>query len=110
MPDTRTSKRFPLKLATTIKGKKAKLKGTTADLSAAGVFILADAEFEVGSDVEFDIVLPSAMIGAKNDVEVRCKGRVIRKGASSKARSKKKGSKDGVACVIDSYKFIRKKK
>ena len=74
------------------------------------MFILADAEFEVGSKVEFDIVLPSAMIGAKNDVEVRCKGRVIRRGAANAKAKTKKNKQDGVACVIDSYEFIRKKK
>jgi PilZ domain. len=76
--DTRTGKRFPLTLATTIRGgKKTAKKGTTADLSSAGVFILADADFEVGTKVEFDITLPAAMIGANKDVEVRCQGRVV---------------------------------
>ena len=108
--DTRTGKRFPLELATTIRGarKKSAAKGTTADLSAAGVFILADADFEVGSTVEFDITLPAKMIGAKKDVKVRCQGRVIRTGASKSAGRKKSGKNNGVACVIDSYKFVRK--
>jgi len=79
VPDTRTGKRFPLTLATTIRGgKKSVKKGTTSDLSAAGVFIMADADFEVGTKVEFDITLPAAMIGANKDVEVRCQGRVVR--------------------------------
>ena len=107
--DTRTGKRFPLELATTIRGakKKAAAKGTTADLSAAGVFILADADFELGSTVEFDITLPAKMIGAKKDVKVRCQGRVVRKGQGN-SHGRKAGKKGGVACVIDSYKFVRK--
>ena len=106
MADTRTSTRFPLALATTIRGKKAAKKGTTADLSSAGVFILGDADFEVGTKVEFDITLPAAMIGAKKDVEVRCQGRVVRSNEKSK---KKPSGKGGVACVIDNYEFIRKR-
>ena len=109
MPDTRTGKRFPLTLATTIRGgKKNAKKGTTSDLSAAGVFIMADADFEVGTKVEFDITLPAAMIGANKDVEVRCQGRVVRANEET-GKKKKPANKGGVACVIDNYEFIRKR-
>lgn len=109
MADTRTGTRFPLTLATTIRGgKKSAKKGTTSDLSAAGVFIMADADFEIGTKVEFDITLPAAMIGANKDVEVRCQGRVVRTNEES-GKKKKPASKGGVACVIDNYEFIRKR-
>ena len=113
MSEARTGKRFPLKLNATIRGAKtsARLKGETADLSAAGVFIQADGDFEVGSNVEFDITLPAEFIGAKKDVEIRCQGRVVRsRAAKAKARDAKQQSvKDsGVACVIDHYEFVRK--
>lgn len=107
--DTRTGKRFPLTLATTIRGKKVAKKGTTSDLSSAGVFIMADADFEVGTKVEFDITLPAAMIGAKKDVEVRCQGRVVRANEDAGSKKKKPASRGGVACVIDNYEFIRKR-
>jgi hypothetical protein len=42
-------------------------------------------------------------------VEVRCTGRVIRKEKEIKG-AKGKENKHGVACVIDEYKFIRKRK
>ena len=109
MAETRTGTRFPLTLATTIRGgKKSAKKGTTSDLSAAGVFIMADADFEVGTKVEFDITLPAAMIGANKDVEVRCQGRVVR-ATEEGGKKKKLASKGGVACVIDNYEFIRKR-
>jgi hypothetical protein len=96
-------------LATTIRGgKKSVKKGTTSDLSAAGVFIMADADFEVGTKVEFDITLPAAMIGANKDVEVRCQGRVVR-ATEEPGKKKKAANKGGVACVIDNYEFIRKR-
>jgi hypothetical protein len=81
--------------------------GTTTDLSAAGVFILADGDFEVGSKVQFDITLPAKVIGARKDVEIRCQGRVVRSERSG-ARSQSKNKKGGLACVIDNYKFVRK--
>jgi len=110
--EARTGTRFPLELTTTIRGSKAKarLKGKTSDLSAAGVYILTDGDFEVGSPVEFDITLPAEVIGASKDVEIRCQGRVVR--ASHKRKGKTKGKmtkKDGVACVIDQYEFVRTK-
>lgn len=109
MPDSRTGKRFPLQLTTTIReGKSArKLLGTTTDLSAAGVHILADGDFEIGSKVQFNITLPAKVIGSRKDVEIRCEGRVVRaeRGGS---RNQTKGKKGGLACVIDNYKFVRK--
>lgn len=70
---------------------------------------MADADFEVGTKVEFDITLPAAMIGAKKDVEVRCQGRVVRANEDAGSKKKKPASRGGVACVIDNYEFIRKR-
>ncbi len=104
MSESRTGRRFPLDLPISISDKKAKkLKGTTANVSAAGVYMQAKADLEVGSKVKFQIMLPGAMIGAKKDVAIECSGRVVR-GAERAARK----TKSGVACVIDSYKFVRK--
>jgi PilZ domain-containing protein len=106
--EARTGKRFPLQLPITIKHEKSstKLKGTTSNLSAAGVYIRADAAFEVGTTVQFDITLPTEVTGTSRPVEIRCHGRVVR--ADGKRVPKKAGKKGGVACVIDHYKFIRK--
>ena len=111
MSEARTGTRFPLQLSTTIRGSKAavRLTGKTSDLSAAGVFIQADGDFEVGSNIEFDITLPAAMIGANKDVEVRCQGRVVRANEEAGSKKKKPASKGGLACVIDNYEFIRKR-
>ena len=105
MSDSRTGRRFPLSLPITIReGESAdQTSGTTQNVSAAGVYIHADAELEVGSQIEFEITLPSDIIGSNHDVRVKCQGRVIR-------RESPEGSKDanaGVACVIDNYKFVR---
>jgi hypothetical protein len=108
LADSRTGKRFPLELPITIRGKNF-LRGkaaTTADVSAAGVYIQASADLEIGTKIEFDISLPAEVVGTDSDVEIVCKGRVVRLDAP--AGKKNKSGKNGVACVIDHYKFVRK--
>ena len=114
--EARTGKRFPLELPIKIHGKGVEDSATTGNMSAAGVYIMADLDLAIGSNIEFDITLPAKVLGTPGDLEVHCTGRVVRKDASAAAAgansntSKKKKSKSGVACVIDQYKFIRKSK
>lgn len=116
--EARTGKRFPLELPIKIHGKGGDEGATTGNMSAAGVYIMADLDLAIGSNIEFDITLPANVLGTPGDVEVHCTGRVVRKdesaaaaaGANSNSTTKKKKSKSGVACVIDQYKFIRKSK
>lgn len=114
MSESRTGKRFPLKLPITLHSHKKsakKHKGTTTNVSAAGVFMQADTELEVGSTVRFDITLPPDVLGTKTAVKIRCTGRVVRSEAPArgKARSKRRVAKGGLACVIDDYEFTRGK-
>jgi len=105
--ESRTGKRFPLELP--IKIHKAEESGqhagVTGNLSAAGVYIRADAALEVGSNVEFEISLPPEVTGAKEPVIVQCRGRVVR--ADEPVGGNPKQAR-GVACVIDSYDFVRR--
>ena len=109
MSEARTGKRFPLELP--IKIHKAdeggQASGVTGNLSAAGVYIRADAALEVGSNVEFEIVLPPEVTGAKENVTVQCKGRVVRTDEPATGGSSTPAEARGVACVIDSYDFVR---
>ena len=107
MSEARTGKRFPLELPIRIHTKGGDDKATTADISSAGAYIMADTDLTVGSPIEFDITLPAVVLGTPADVEVRCTGRVVRKESGGGGKRKKK---NGVACVIDEYKFIRKSK
>ena len=104
MSEARTGKRFPLELPIRIHTKRGDDRATTADMSSAGVYIMADTDLTVGSPIEFDITLPAVVLGTPADVEVRCTGRVVRKESGGKKK------KNGVACVIDQYQFIRKGK
>ena len=115
MAEARSGRRFPLNLPIHLReGATADVEGTTKNVSAAGVYIKAEAELEVGSNIEFDITLPAEVIGSEQDVTIRCQGRVVRteKPKNSKKKPSKEGSESedwgGVACVIDHYKFIRK--
>jgi hypothetical protein len=103
--DARTGKRFPLELPIKIhKSEEAgEHAGVTGNLSAAGVYIRADAALDVGSSVEFEITLPPEVTGAKENVVVQCRGRVVR--TDEPGSGTREGR--GVACVIDSYDFIR---
>src|ERR1700734_3430938 len=102
--EARTGKRFPLELPIKLHSEKASgdAKGTTGNLSAAGVYICADASLEIGSPVEFEITLIPDVNGRQENVVNKCKGHLVRteqKGASEEGK--------GVACVINSYEFVR---
>ena len=107
MAEARTGKRFPLHLPIKIhkEDSSAETSGTTADLSAAGVYIRADSSLEVGSPVEFEITLPPEVTGGKEGVVIQCRGRVVRTDEPSAGAASTENR--GVACVIDSYEFVR---
>jgi hypothetical protein len=104
--EARTGKRFPLELPIKIHKteESGQHTGVTGNLSAAGVYIRADAALEGGSNVEFDITLPPEVTGGKENVVVQCRGRVVRTDESAGGRTETRG----VACVIDSYDFVRR--
>jgi hypothetical protein len=103
--EARTGKRFPLELPIKIHkaDERGQHSGVTGNLSAAGVYIRADANLEMGSTVEFEIALPPEVTGAKEDVVIQCRGRVVRTDEPAGGG----GDSRGVACVIDSYDFVR---
>jgi hypothetical protein len=105
--EARTGKRFPLHLPIKIhkEDSSTEASGMTGDLSAAGVYIRADASLEVGSPVEFEITLPPEVTGGKDDVVIQCRGRVVR--TDEPNTTAQSGDNRGVACVIDSYEFVR---
>ena len=101
--EARTGKRFPLELPIKIhKDDSGDAKGVTANLSAAGVYIRADVMMEIGSPLEFEITLPPEMTGGEENVAIQGKGRVVRADATGEG-----GEGRGVACVFDSYEFVR---
>jgi hypothetical protein len=118
--DARTGKRFPLELPVRLHEPDSaeEHEALTADVSAAGVYIRAQAPgdgakltkageraWRRGARVEFEMTLPAAVVGAAHDVKVRCCGHVVR---VEKVQQRAAGEKrNGVACVIDKYEFVR---
>ena len=111
--DARTGQRFPLQLPITISEGQSprKHQGTTANVSAAGVYVQAEKPLKVGSRITFDIKLPGQMLGTRHDVKIRCTGRVVRAESSNRVPGTKRAAARenlrGMACVIDQYRFIR---
>jgi hypothetical protein len=58
------------------------------------------SDMEIGSNIEFQIAMPAAMMGAATDVLVTGSARVVRCDAEGERRA--------VAAVIDEYKFERR--
>ena len=112
VPDVRTGKRFPLQLLITISEVQSprKHQGTTANVSAAGVYVRAEKPLKVGSKITFDIMLPAQVLGTGRDVKIHCAGRVVRAESSRRVPRTKKAALEklrGMACVIDQYRFVR---
>jgi len=108
--DVQGAPRFPIKLPVALKsavsqsgvaGAAVALKSVeTENISANGVLFRMDADVPVGSAVDFTLSLPADVVGAEADVQVDCRGRVV--------RSFEDGGRRGVGVVIDEYRFERK--
>lgn len=111
--DVQGAPRFPIKLPVALKSAinqvgTAGVTGKivienpveTENISANGVLFRMDADVPVGSAVDFTISLPADVVGAEADVQVDCRGRVVRSFAD--------GGRRGVGVVIDEYRFERK--
>lgn len=92
--------RFPIKLPVDMKSGAAGNAVETENISANGVLFRMDADMPVGSAVDFTISLPADVVGANTDVQVDCRGRVV--------RSFDNDGRRGVGVVIDEYRFERR--
>jgi len=108
--DVQGAPRFPIKLPVEFKSAVNQSGVTghgvmgktieTENISANGVLFRMDADVPVGSAVDFTLSLPADVVGAQADVQVDCRGRVV--------RSFEDGGRRGVGVVIDEYRFERK--
>lgn len=103
--DARTGRRFPVHIPVRVGDTPASAEhvGTTENISSSGAYFWLDTPPEIGSIIECEMTIPSKTIGARSDVTLRCLARVIRTDAPER------GTQTGVACVIDSYEFVRPK-
>ncbi len=98
--DVQGAPRFPIKLPVEMKSGGNGNAVETENISANGVLFRMDADVPVGSAVDFTISLPADVVGAEVDVQVDCRGRVV--------RSFDDGGRRGVGVVIDEYRFERR--
>ena len=99
-PDMQSAVRFPIKLPVSVKSKSGASAAETQNISANGVLFQVDSEMPVGSLVDFTISLPADVVGAEADVQLDCRGRVV--------RNYEEDGRRGVGVVIDEYRFERR--
>ena len=97
--DLQSAPRFPLHLSASVKAEGNAYSAQTENISAKGVLFAMDKEVAVGSIVDFTIMLPAEVLGTRQNVQVDCRGRVVR---SFEDRGRR-----GVGVVIDEYHFER---
>jgi hypothetical protein len=99
-PDMQSAVRFPIKLPVALKSKSGDNQAETQNISANGVLFQVDSEMPIGSLVDFTISLPAEVVGTEADVQIDCRGRVVRNFEEDGRRS--------VGVVIDEYRFERR--
>lgn len=99
-PDMQSATRFPIKLQASMKSQSGETHAETQNMSANGVLFEVDSDMPVGAAVDFTISLPADVVGAEADVQLDCRGRVV--------RSFEEHGRRGIGVVIDEYKFDRR--
>jgi hypothetical protein len=97
--DLQSAPRFPLHLSASVKTEGSAYNAQTENISANGVLFAMDRDVPVGSIVDFTILLPADVVGVRQNVQIDCRGRVVR---SFDDRGRR-----GVGVVIDEYHFER---
>jgi hypothetical protein len=97
--DMQSAPRFPLHLTASVKTHGSAYSAETENISANGVLFAMDNDVAVGSMVDFTILLPAEIVGVRQNVQIDCRGRVVR---SFEDRGRR-----AVGVVIDEYHFER---
>jgi PilZ domain len=99
--ERREARRFTMSLPLRVlpgEAQKHELNTRTRDVSYRGLYFLAEAGFEVGSEIDFVITLPQQMTQS-GDVKIRCQGQIIRVEPTENGRM-------GIAAKIARYEFM----
>jgi hypothetical protein len=99
--ERRVARRFTMSLPLRVLPREARsteLRTRTRDVSYRGLYFLAEAQFEVGSEIEFVLTLPH-QIAQTGDVDIRCRGQIVRVESTSNGQM-------GVAAKIERYEFM----
>ena len=99
--ERREARRFNMNLPLRVLPREAKgheLQAQTRDLSYQGLYFHAEADFQVGNDIDFVITLPQ-QVTQSGDVNIRCQGTIVRVETMENGRM-------GIAAKIARYEFI----
>ncbi len=99
--ERREARRFTMSLPMRVLPREAKgreVDAHTRDVSYRGLYFLADSKFDIGSEIEFVIILPQ-QITQSGDVKIRCLGEVVRIEPTENGRL-------GIAAKIARYEFV----
>jgi PilZ domain len=99
--DRREARRFTMSLPMRVLPLEAhgrELSANTRDVSYRGLYFLADAKFEMGSEIDFVITLPE-QITRSGDVNIHCHGQIVRVEPTENGRV-------GIAAKIARYEFM----
>lgn len=97
--ELRGAVRFPVKLPISVMVEGEQHKAETFNMSAGGMLFHLDSDMQVGSNIEFQIAMPAAVLGSATDVLVTGSARVV--------RCDTEGERRAIAAVIDEYRFER---
>ena len=97
--EMQSAPRFPVHLAVSLKSQGSDYPAETQNISANGALFAMENDVPVGSMVDFTIMLPGDVVGSIRDVQIDCRGRVV--------RSFEDGGRRDVGVVIDEYYFDR---
>jgi hypothetical protein len=99
--ERREARRFTMSLPMRLlprEDKGREVDASTRDVSYRGLYFLADTNFEIGSEIEFVIILPQ-QVTQSGDVNIRCLGEVVRIEPTENGRV-------GIAAKIARYEFM----
>lgn len=91
----RAAVRFPLRLEIVLSTADRQYQAVTEDVSANGILFTAEELPEIGAHVEFELKMPTGIMGGVDDVLLHCAGRIV--------RHQQSGGKTMAAAVIDEY-------
>jgi len=99
--ERREARRFTMSLPMRVlpgEAQRHELNAHTRDVSYRGLYFLAEAGFDVGSEIDFVITLPQ-QVTQSGDVNIRCQGKIVRVEKTDNGRV-------GIAAKIARYEFM----
>lgn len=98
--DQRRSRRYDLNLPVDIRSEFDTVPASSRDISTTGIYLKIPRNFQLSSQLEFDVQLPPALANGKEG-RVRCSAKIVRVDRTDESPTV------GVAAEIISYKFLQ---